>query len=86
MIYGYGHFLRVDDEMDEDWNLLRRLEALYPEKNFRVILPLTLADDSPMDLSAGLPEGFYETHAEYAAELERRRAMTPRIADWNAYF
>jgi hypothetical protein len=74
--------------------LLRRIEALYPEKNFRVILPLTLADTCDAllwfgpqdDDGVGVPEGFYETHAEYAAELKRRRAMTPRIADWNAYF
>ncbi len=131
VIVGYGHFLRVDDEMDEDYNVVRRLEALHSDKSIRVVLPFALKDGSPgripdavgrtdrpvllpasvepfgawssdeffyggvgslryqadgliyygpdPDEKVGIPEDYYKGHPAYAAELERRRSLKPRL-------
>ncbi|NIR48898.1 hypothetical protein GWO43_10715 [candidate division KSB1 bacterium] len=40
VITGRGNVQRFDDEMDEEDNEIRRLEALYPEKKFSVVIPM----------------------------------------------
>ncbi len=131
VIVGTGHFMRVDDEMDEDYNVVRRLEALHSDKSIRVVLPFALKDGSPgripdavgrtdgpvllpasaepfgawssdeffyggvgplryqadgliyygpdPDQEVGIPEDYYKGHPAYAAELERRRSLKPRL-------
>ncbi|MHC4093566.1 MAG: hypothetical protein ACYSVY_25390 [Planctomycetota bacterium] len=51
VIYGYGHFLRLDDEMDEDDNMVRRLESLYPHKRFSVVVPFASVGGGTADLT-----------------------------------
>lgn len=42
VIIGSGHLNRFDNDMDEDDNLIRRLEALHPQKHFKVVVPVRL--------------------------------------------
>ena len=68
VIYGYGHFLRMDDEMEEEDNILRRLEGLYPEKTFRVVVPLVAGEEKTAALSAieakADSPGYIDAHSE----------------------
>ena len=48
VIYGYGHFLRRDTEMEED-NVIRRLDKLYPGKHFPVIVPFAKPGGDAID-------------------------------------
>ena len=51
VIYGYGHFLRVDDEMEEDDNIIRRLESLYPDQKFSIVVPCARVDGESLDFT-----------------------------------
>ncbi len=56
VILGLGHFLRMDDEMEEDHNVIRRLEAIHAGRSFKVVVPLTEKNGSAGRVAEALPE------------------------------
>ena len=56
VILGLGHFLRMDDEMEEDYNVIRRLEALHPGRSFNVVVPFAEKNGSAGRVAEALPE------------------------------
>ena len=68
VIYGYGHFMRVDDELEEDDNIIRRLESLYPEEKFYAVLPFAKKDGTFLNIEDTLKAKTFPVYIETQAE------------------
>lgn len=73
VIYGLGHFLRVDGEMEEDDNIIRRLDALYPDRKFWVITPLYAVGGEPLKMPGFSKDSVYPVYLD---------AGTKPFTDW----